>query len=436
MGFGIDGLKLLRDRIADDTILEKARLNPKNFTRSRKMGARDIIYYCLNKKGLCTNMETNNYFGKINKDVSISAQSLFDQRMKLSPLVFRDLNDSYLSAFYSNYPDETKLFNGYILLAIDGSDMEVPNTRACIENYGLSGNSNSGVARASVSICYDLLNHHILDAIVDRYRVAEIGMAIRHIDRVENLVCPYGQIYIMDRNYVSLGFMQYFEQKGLKFLCRLKANSYYIEETSRMATLDEIVEIKHTKHRLQRSRFLNEELFQATKSKTHTRVRIVKYPLVSGETEYLITNIEEFSYGDITELYSARWGIETAYFSLKQKLQIEKFTSSIPQLIEQDFFSSVLAYNIVQSVKNEAEQTINQTEYKYEMKINENMAIGFVKNDLILIMLEEDATKRLQMYDAMLTKIARHKVPIRKGRKFPVKFKTDNNNSINKLKSY
>lgn len=87
-------------------------------------------------------------------------------------------------------------------------------------------------------------------------------------------------------------------------------------------------------------------------------------------------------------------------------------------------------------MKNEAEQTINQTEYKHEMKLNENMAIGFVKNDLILLMLVEDATKRLQMYDAMLTKIARHKVPIRKGRKFPVKFKTDNNNSINKLKSY
>jgi hypothetical protein len=40
MGFGIDGLKLLLDRIADDSILEKARLSPKNFTRSRKMGAR------------------------------------------------------------------------------------------------------------------------------------------------------------------------------------------------------------------------------------------------------------------------------------------------------------------------------------------------------------------------------------------------------------
>ena len=95
-----------------------------------------------------------------------------------------------------------------------------------------------------------------------------------------------------------------------------------------------------------------------------------------------------------------------------------------------------MVYNIIQSAKNEAEQTINQTEYKYEMIINENMAIGFVKNDLILIMIEEDSIKRLQMYDAMLTKITRHKVPIRNGRKFPVRFKTDNNNSINKSKSY
>jgi hypothetical protein len=436
MGFGIEGLELLRDKIANDSILEIARLNPKDFTRLRKMGAREIIYYCLNKKGLCTNMETNNYFSKIKKDTSISAQSLFDQRMKLSPLVFKDLNEKYLSAFYSGYPDEVKLFKGYVLLAIDGSDIEIPNTRACINNYGLAGNSKSGVARASISICYDLLNHYILDGVVCKFRTSEIGMAMKHIDRGENIEGSNDQIYIMDRNYVSLGFMQYFEQKGLKFLCRLKANSHYMAETTRMSTCDEIIEIKHTKHRLQRSRFPNEELFQATKSKPHTRVRVVKHPLRSGETEYLITNIKDFSYGDITELYSTRWGIETAYFSLKQKFQIEKFTSSIPQLIEQDFFSSVLAYNIVQSAKNKAEQAIVQTGYKHEMKINESIAIGFVKNELILIMIEDDATTRLQMYDRMVENIGKHKVPIRKGRNFPVKFKRDNKNSINKLRSY
>jgi len=436
MGFGMFGIELLRERITDSSIAETARLNPNDFTRSRKMGASDIIYYCLNKKGLCTNMETTNYFEKTNRDISISAQALFDQRMKLSPSVFKDLNDEYLNAFYNGFPEEVRLFNNYVVLAIDGSDMEIPNTRACIEKYGLAGNSKSGVARAGISVCYDLLNHYILDGIVDECRTGEIGMAMRHIDRTDGDSFPYNRIYIMDRNYVSLAFMQYFELKNLKFLCRLKVNSHYMEETSAAATCDEIINIKHTKDRLQRSRFHNEELFQAAKAKPFTRVRLLKHQLNTGETEYLITNIEDFTYDDIIKLYASRWGIETAYFSLKQKLQIEKFTSSIPTLIEQDFFSSVLAYNIVQTTKKEAEQTIDQIAYKYEMRINENMAIGFVKNELLFIMIESDKAKRLQRYDLMVSKISRHKVPVRNDRKFPIRFKTDNNNSLNKLKSF
>jgi hypothetical protein len=270
--------------------------------------------------------------------------------------------------------------------------------------------------------------------LVDEYRTPEIDSAMKHIERVKELGIP--QIYIMDRNYVSLGFMQFFEQRGLKFLCRLKANSHYMEETASMSANDEFVEIKHTKHRRHRSRYANEELFQAVISTPHTRARIIKFQLPAGEIEYLITNIEDFSYDEIVHLYNARWGIETAYFSLKQKLQIEKFTSSIPQLIEQDFLSSVLAYNIIQTAKNETEQGIEQSRYKYEMKANENMAIGFVKKELIRIMIEDDSVKRIQLYDRLISKISKYKVPIRNDRTFPIRPKTDNNNSFNKLKSY
>ena len=38
------------------------------------------------------------------------------------------------------------------------------------------------------------------------------------------------------------------------------------------------------------------------------------------------------------------------------------------------------------------------------MKINENMAIGFLKNDLILIMFENDGIKRLCLYDKLNAK--------------------------------
>jgi hypothetical protein len=436
MGFGLERLNFLRDRINDKSTKEYGAKTPKDFTRERKMGFKNLLCYCLNKKGICTNMETNNFFEKIKEEKSISSQALFDQRLKLNPEVFTMLNDDYLSKFYSEYPDEVKLFNGYVLKAIDGSDMEIPNTRTALENYGMAKNHKGFVARAVISVSYDLLNNYITDGIIDKFRTGEIDMAMKHIERAEIITNPYSSIYIMDRNYVSISFMTYMRLKNVKFLCRLKSNPHYLEETNNMTSNDEVVIIKHTKHRMVRSRFINEDLFQAAKINKFTRVRIIKYPLSTGEIEYLITNLEDFTYDEITELYRLRWGIETMYYSLKHKLQIEKFTSSLPDIIKQDFLSSILVYNIVQTTKNEAEQAIIQDNYKYEMKINENMAIGLLKNDLILIFLENDDEKRLMMFNSLVAKIYKFKIPIRKDRTFEHKSKWSNKNSINKLKSF
>lgn len=39
-------------------------------------------------------------------------------------------------------------------------------------------------------------------------------------------------------------------------------------------------------------------------------------------------------------------------------------------------------------MKNEAKEEIQQNNYKYEMKINENVAKGLFKNEMISILLE------------------------------------------------
>ena len=121
MSFGIKGLNLLRESIASDMFLEKARMYPEAFTRTRKMGARELVYYCLNKKGLCTTMETNNFFEKIGKDENIRAQSLFDQRKKLSPFVFSDLNDTYLDMFIPNILMKSGSLKGMLFLQLMGA---------------------------------------------------------------------------------------------------------------------------------------------------------------------------------------------------------------------------------------------------------------------------------------------------------------------------
>lgn len=47
------------------------------------------------------------------------------------------------------------------------------------------------------------------------------------------------------------------------------------------------------------------------------------------------------------------------------------------------------------------------------MTINENMAIGLFKNEMIKIMLEEDENKRFELYNNLIDKMSKYKIPIR-----------------------
>ena len=61
-----------------------------------------------------------------------------------------------------------KLFNGYILSAIDGSDFEIPNTKLTREKYN-ELHPNESVSRATISNMFDVLNHYVMDTIINKY---------------------------------------------------------------------------------------------------------------------------------------------------------------------------------------------------------------------------------------------------------------------------
>ena len=68
----------------------------------------------------------------------VSKQAYLQQRKRLNPKIFSYLNDKYLSDFYNT--SEPELWNGYLLLAIDGSKAEVPNSQENKYIFGISGN--------------------------------------------------------------------------------------------------------------------------------------------------------------------------------------------------------------------------------------------------------------------------------------------------------
>ena len=57
-------------------------------------------------------------------------------------------------------------------------------------------------------------------------------------------------------------------------------------------------------------------------------IRVLKIRLPSGEMETLLTNLnqKQLPIRNAGELYFKRWGIETAYDTLKSKLQLENFS--------------------------------------------------------------------------------------------------------------
>ena len=55
---------------------------------------------------------------------------------------------------------------------------------------------------------------------------------------------------------------------------------------------------------------------------------------------------------------------------------------------------------------------------KHEMKSNENMAIGIVKDNLIRMALEEDGNKRAEIFSGIIEEIKRYRVPIRPDRAY------------------
>lgn len=153
------------DRLMDPELATHARKKDRNtFTRNRKMPLKDMLLCCLSKKGLTTIFELRNYFKQ--KEVwpmQLSVQGYLQQRKRLNPEVFSYLNSEYLKDFYSS--NEVELWNGCLLLAIDGSKAEIPNSGENRERFGKSNNQHSqaGQVRALVSGMCDILNRFYLD---------------------------------------------------------------------------------------------------------------------------------------------------------------------------------------------------------------------------------------------------------------------------------
>ena len=429
-------IEKLKIKMQDESEKIKYKNSENSFIRNRKMNFEKVVLYGLNKRGLTSKMEIEDFTELINM-TDISSPAVLKQRLKLNGKIYLDMMQENLKGFYEEFKSEVKLFNGYILSAIDGSDFEIPNTKCVREKYN-ELHPEEVVARATISNMYDVLNHYVMDTIIGVYDASERKMAKENYENIKKLQLPYPIIRTMDRGYISLPDMYYGIKNDDKFVVRLR-NKDFNSQTAKMKSNDEYITIPYQYDRVRYYRKEYPEFYEIMENtKEDIKVRIVIINNKKGEKIKLATNLtqEEINYENMIELYKLRWEIELNYHSLKESLKIETITSSNDIIIYQDIYSQMLVYNLIQAFKQDAEKNINQTKYKNEMKINMNMAVGFVKKALVKIVLEEDINKQNRMFELLEQKIEKYLIPIKKDRHYPRNKNKKNKYSINKRKSF
>jgi hypothetical protein len=191
----------------------------------------------------------------------------------------------------------------------------------------------------------------------------------------------------------------------------------------------------HTNARLTKIRKNHPEIVDELKAKRYTSTRIILSNLFSGSELALMTNLPiEFSGKEITDLYFKRWEIEKKYHTLKNKMKFESITGKATLYVYQDFWAQIVIYNMIQDVlhssnKNLEKETVKH-EYKYPIRINENMAIGMFKEKFIKILIETNDTIREENLLQLQRTIEKYILPIRN-----LKSKERKHNLSNKYKN-
>ena len=393
--------------------------NPASFIRNRKMPLTDLMFTMINRRGITLSLELRNYMKTAHLGMEISKPGYLKQRMKLNPLAFYELYRHHNRNFYAD-PGFSH-FHGYLVLAADGSGINIPTTRETLDTFGTSSRKGTK-PQASIGLgcLYDVMNRMILESDCCKCKFDEMRLAEEQIDRVsETIGASQPFLAVMDRGYPSTEAFIRMMEKGVLFLVRLKSSDYKKEQAS-LSFPDTWVDIRLDKSRI--SHYKGTDIGQRMEELGHITLRMVKVPLPEGKEEVLITNLpsETFDSRQIAELYHMGWGIETAYETLKDRLQIENFTGTRPVLLLQDICSTIYVSSLAEDIIRDAEAELDEKEKhrKHKMMVNRTLSIGILKNDLIYILLETDAQKQDRLFQQIYEDTSKNLVPIRPDRHY------------------
>jgi len=372
-----------------------SRKKPQYFSRKGRLGFVNTILNTLNYNNKSQQIELDKFFKLTGSSESVTKQAFSKIRQQIDPNAFKQLFNETVYNAVESQGDLEKL-RDYTPIAIDGSTISLENSYELLERFGHYGNGEK-TCTARISIACNCLNGIIYDANIDSYKVGERKFAKSHIERISE-IGVYNPLIIMDRGYFSDDILKQIENLGFRYIMRVK-DRWHTKEIAK-----------------------TENGAWANLSDGLTS-RVIKLTLSSGEIETLFTNLAEFEISEFMELYALRWGVETKYAVVKNKLMLENFTGKTCVAIMQDFWATMMLSNLTSFLKIETDEAIGADNkgkgLKYEYQTNTNILIGKLKDNLVLMLLFDNEQTRQSIFDDIVSQIVKNRIPIRPNRHDP-----------------
>ncbi|MDE5748397.1 MAG: IS4 family transposase [Acetatifactor sp.] len=358
----------------------------KDFTRKRKLSFRDTVSLLLQMEGNSTTNELLSFFKC--STATPTASAFRQQRDKILPealdFLFREFTESSM--------DNTSLYMGYHLFAVDGSDLLTATGPSDPASYFPGTNDQRAYNILHLNALYDLEQKVYVDALVQKSRNANEPRAVcSMVDRspVTNA------ILLADRGYESYNILAHLQEKGWKYLFRIKDGADGIAsglDLPNSAEFDLPVSLnlsnKQTNAMKERYKDRNHYKYIASKhpfdylpSKNRKydpvciytlHFRIVRFKISDDLYETVITNLS-FPPEHLKKLYAMRWGIETSFRDLKYTIGLSFFHSKKVEHILQEIFARLTMYNFAELITQSV--VIRQKSRKYPYQINFSAAV-------------------------------------------------------------
>lgn len=343
-----------------------------------------MMSFLLNAVNGSLQTELNRFFSLLDEGNTeppcVSTAAFSRARKKLSYTAFTSLNEDLLAIF--NDSPQCKRWNGFRLLAVDGSVTRLPMSEELFNHFGKARNPSSTPA-VRLSQLYDIENQLTLDLQVDSHKTGERDQALKHLEKAGS-----DDLILYDRGYPAVWFFKHHTHKNINFCSRVTVDSSVVVwKFLRSGNYDDIIELPCKEKSLRRC-------CKDGLSLEPIKVRAIRIDLPCGKPEILYTSLTdkiEYPYEWFADLYHQRWEVEEDYKRLKSRLTIENFSGSTVDAILQDIHAKVLTKNITSLAIMEAEQQrekekINRRQ-KHCYRVNWSHALGQIKYNIVKLLL-------------------------------------------------